>query len=433
VRRPWKAEIAFARSPEGRFALIGQDGRMARFGDGLAVDANLSRAAERAAVAALTSLGGRTPDLACVFVSGSDPDEVGAAGELAARTTGAAAVIGCSAPGVLASGGAVEAGSAVSVWCAVLPDVRLRAFHLEVLPADAGMAVVGMPERQDDDVVAVLLADPWSFPVDGFVERSNEALAGLPFVGGLASGLRGRGSTRLFLGADTLDRGAVGVLMGGPVGARTLVSQGCRPVGPAMTVTAADGNVILELAGLPALRKLEDVLENLDPVEQALATTGLQIGIAMDEYAEEHEQGDFLVRGIAGSDDDRQGIVVGDLVTVGSTVRFQLRDAAAADADLRDSLTRFRRSSSLDTVEGALLFSCNGRGAQLFASADHDVMLVRETLGVDGVAGFFAAGEIGPVGGRNHVHGLTASILAFGSGTAAERGTAGVILPAGDT
>jgi len=197
-----------------------------------------------------------------------------------------------------------------------------------------------------------------------------------------------------------------------------------------MTVTAADGNVILELAGLPALRKLEGILENLDPVEQALATKGLQIGIAMDEYAEEHEQGDFLVRGIAGADDDRQGIVVGDLVSVGSTVRFQLRDAAAADEDLRTSLERFRRSSSLDTVEGALLFSCNGRGAQLFASADHDVAMVRDRLGVDGVAGFFAAGEIGPVGGRNHVHGLTASILAFGSGTAADRGTAGVILPA---
>jgi small ligand-binding sensory domain FIST len=233
----------------------------------------------------------------------------------------------------------------------------------------------------------------------------------------------------LFLGQEALDRGAVGVLLGGPVGARTLVSQGCRPVGPAMTVTAADGNVILELAGVPALRKLEEILGNLEPGDQALASTGLQMGIAIDEYAEEHEQGDFLVRGIAGSDDDRQGIVVGDLVAVGSTVRFQLRDAAAADEDLRSSLDRFRRSSSLDTVEGVLLFSCNGRGAQLFASADHDVAMVRESLGVDGVAGFFAAGEIGPVGGRNHVHGLTASILAFGSGAAADRGTAGVILP----
>src|SRR3954453_16148695 len=300
---------------------------MARFGDGLSIDPDLSRAAPGAAESALAPLAGRRPDLACVFVCGSEPDTVAAAGEVASALTGARSPIGCRAAGVLGSAGAVEAGSAVAVWCAVLPDVRVRTFHLEVLPAEAGMAVVGMPERADDDAVAVLLADPWSFPIDGFVERSNEALSGLPMVGGLASGLRGRGSTRLFLASDTLDRGAVGVLLGGPVGARTLVSQGCRPVGPAMTVTAADGNVILELAGVPALRKLEAILENLEPGDQALATKGLQLGIAMDEYAEEHEQGDFLVRGIAGSDDERQAIVVGNLVTIGTTVRFRLPDA----------------------------------------------------------------------------------------------------------
>jgi small ligand-binding sensory domain FIST len=286
------------------------------------------------------------------------------------------------------------------------------------------MAVVGLPERGDDDAVVLLLADPWSFPIDGFVERSNDALGGLPFVGGLASGLRGRGSTRLFLDGQALDRGAVGVVLSGPVGARTVVSQGCRPVGPAMTVTASDGNVLLELAGVPARRKLEEILANLEPADQALASRGLQIGIAIDEYAEEHEQGDFLVRGIAGLDEHRHGLVVGDLVPVGRTVRFQLRDATTADADLRESLERFRATSTLDTVEGALVFSCNGRGAALFASADHDVDVVREGLAASaGVAGFFAAGEIGPVGGRNHVHGLTAAILAFGSGAAADRGT----------
>ena len=397
---------------------------MGRFGDGLAVDADLMRAAEVAAGNALEPLGGRQPDLTMVFVCGADADSVAAAGERAGGVTGASAIVGCSAPGVIAGGHGVEAASAVAVWCAVLPDVRVRTFHLEVMPASAGMAVVGLPERSDDDAVAVLLADPWSFPVDGFVERSNDALGGLPFVGGLASGLRGRGSTRLFLDGQSLDRGAVGVVLSGPVGARTVVSQGCRPIGPAMTVTASDGNVLLELAGVPARQKLEEILADLDPADQALASRGLQIGIAIDEYAEEHEQGDFLVRGIAGLDEHRHGLVVGDLVAVGRTVRFQLRDASTADTDLRESLQRFRATSSLDTVEGALVFSCNGRGAALFASADHDVDVVREGLATpSGVAGFFAAGEIGPVAGRNHVHGLTAAIVAFGSGAAADRGT----------
>jgi small ligand-binding sensory domain FIST len=189
-------------------------------------------------------------------------------------------------------------------------------------------------------------------------------------------------------------------------------------------VTAADGYVVLELAGVPAREKLEEILAALEPVDQALASHGLQIGIVMDEYAEDHQHGDFVIRGIAGLDEHRHGLVIGDLVSVGRTVQFQLRDAVTADEDLRESLRRFRTTSSLDTIEGALVFSCNGRGAALFASADHDVDAVRQGLAAPaGVAGFFAAGEIGPVAGRNHVHGLTASILAFGSGTAADRGT----------
>src|SRR4051794_17423258 len=157
---------------------------MARFGDGMATGGNLADAADRAADAALAGLGGRRPDLACVFVSGDDPDEGAAAGMRAMRRCAASASIGCSGPGVLASGGAVEAANAVAVWCAVLPDVRVRTFHLEAMPASEGMAVIGLPERTPDDAVGVLLADPWSFPVDGFVTRANEALPGLPFVGG---------------------------------------------------------------------------------------------------------------------------------------------------------------------------------------------------------------------------------------------------------
>jgi small ligand-binding sensory domain FIST len=396
---------------------------MARFGAGLAVDADLVVAAESAARQALAPLAGRTPDLALVFVCGADDDEVAAAGERAGALTGAPSVVGCTAPGVIGAGIAVEAASAVAVWCAVLPDVTVRTFHLEVMPATEGMAVVGLPERRDDDAVAVLLADPWSFPVDGFVERSNDSLAGLPFVGGLASGLHGRGSTRLFLDGDTLDRGAVGVLLGGPVGVRTVVSQGCRPVGPEMTVTAADGNVLLELAGVTAVDKLEAMLADLEPADQALASSGLDIGIAIDEYADEHTQGDFLVRGIAGVDESRGGLVVGDLVPVGRTVQFQLRDAAAAAMDLREVLARFRAGTNLDTVEGALLFSCNGRGGALFPDPAHDLIAVQSGLGTADIAGFFAAGEIAPVGGRNHVHGFTAAVLAFGSGANADRGT----------
>ena len=235
---------------------------MARFGDGLAVDADLVRAAEAAAIAARTPLRGVSPDLACVFVCGSDPEQIEAALHRAASVLRARTVIGCSASGVIGAAQGIEATSSVSVWAAVLPGVRVRAFHLEVIRTPNGMAILGLPEGEDADEVALLVADPYSFPADGFVEQANDAL-GLPLVGGMATGTRGPGSTRLLIDGRVVDRGAVGVVLGGPVGAQAMVSQGCRPVGPAMTVTASEGNLLLELAGMPAIQKLEQIMSTL--------------------------------------------------------------------------------------------------------------------------------------------------------------------------
>lgn len=390
---------------------------VARFGDGLGVGPDLLAAAESATAQALAPLGGRRPDLAAVFVSGDDPEAMAAAGLRAAECSRAATVVGCTAAGVIGGQRGVENVGAVSVWAAVLPEVTARAFHLRTVRSSGGLAVVGLPERAAEQVM-VLLADPWSFPVDGFVSRSNDVLPGLAIVGGLAAGPAGRGSTRLILDDRVVDEGAVGVLLGGAVSARPAVSQGCRPVGPSMVVTAAAGSTLLELAGVPALSKLREVVAGLEPLEQELVASGLQLGLAMDEYADEHARGDFLVRGVVGADPERGALMVGDVVEVGRTVRFQVRDAETADADLRAVLADLRAAAGEGGVEGALLFSCTGRGAGLFDDVthdgpDHDVRAVRRELATSGVAGFFAGGEIGPVGGRNFLHGFTASVLAF--------------------
>lgn len=377
---------------------------MTRFGDGLATGPDLSRAAEEAVRQATRALDGRA-DLLCVFVSGTDAREVERAARHAMAYSDARTVLGCSADGVIARGRGVEETSAVSAWAAILPGARLEPFRLETLQADERLVVVGMPESTPEDVVGVLLADPYSFPVDAFVERSEEVLPGLPLVGGLAGG--GEGETRLFVDDQVVESGAVGVVIGGPVNAVTLLSQGARPIGPSMTVTSAEQNVLFELAGAPALDKLEEIISDLSEPERELATQGLLIGIAMDEYAEEHEQGDFLVRGVVGVDADTGALAVGDVVETGQTVRFQVRDAGAADNDL----TKLVRGFDIGPVEGALLFSCNGRGRAMFGASDHDVRAL-DRFGP--VGGFFADGEIGPVAGRNHIHGFTASILAFG-------------------
>lgn len=386
-----------------------------RVGDGLAVDDDLLVAAERAVSAALATMGGATPDLACIFVSGGTPEETERALVRAAELSGARTSLGCGAHGVMAAGHGVEASHGVSVWVASLPAVSVRAFHLEVLRMTESVAVLGMPVRRDDDVVGVVIADPFSFPADGFVARSHDSLQGLPLVGGMASGALAAGGTRLLVDGRVVDRGAVGVVLGGDLSVRTMVSQGCRPIGLPMTVTCADGATIYELAGRPAFEQAKTALASLDEADQVNAVRGLQLGLVADEYVEQHEQGDFLVRAITGADRASGAITIGEVVPVGATVQFLLRDRNAAHEDLSAVLGAVRGSIGLDAVAGALVFSAGARGREMFPTTDHDVAAVRGALGTENVAGFFTSGEIGPLAGRNHVHGFSATVLAFGA------------------
>jgi small ligand-binding sensory domain FIST len=90
-------------------------------------------------------------------------------------------------------------------------------------------------------------------------------------------------------------------------------------------------------------------------------------------------------------------------------VQFHVRDAETADGELRQ-LLRAAKDRDGATPKGALLFTCNGRGSRLFGEPHHDVAAIERAFGSLPLAGFFAAGELGPIGGRSFVHGFTASI-----------------------
>ncbi len=199
--------------------------------------------------------------------------------------------------------------------------------------------------------------------------------------------------------------GAVGAFLGPGVEVDVVVSQGCTPIGRPYTVTAAEGNVVRELAGRPAMERLKDLATDALTEDQVATINrgGLHVGRVIDEHQVDFGRGDFLVRNLVGANETEGWISVADEVAVGATLQFHLRDADAADDDLRAMLTG-------RLADAALVFTCNGRGAQLFDAPHHDAAVVEEYLGRVPVAGMFCAGEFGPVGGRNFVHGFTASI-----------------------
>lgn len=379
---------------------------MSVFAQGLSEHPIPTQAVGEAVGQVLDGLGDERPDVVMLFAS---PHHIGAMEDIASSIRGLldpTVLLGGSAGAVIGGGREVEDSPALSLFAARLPATLLTPVRLEVVPTPDGPSLVGWPDHPDGTML--LLADPFTFPADAFLDRVNEDLPKLQIIGGLASAAMQPGGNRLVLDEQITDSGAVGVVLSGGVEIRTVVSQGCRPVGKPYVVTRSDRNFILELGGKSALQRLQETATAANDEERELMRQGLQIGCVVDETRLEFTRGDFLVRGVVGADQRSGAIAVGDNVPVGRTVQFQVRDAGSADEDLRHLLTSAE-------ADAAILFTCNGRGQRLFGEADHDAGLVDQLLGPLPLAGCFCAGELGPVGTRNFLHGFTASLALFTS------------------
>ena len=320
------------------------------------------------------------------------------------------ALVGCAAGGVLGAGRELESESAVAVWAARFSGTgAAETFHVTM--AEDGDTIDGLPPLAGSSGV-ILLTDPYSFSPDLALAELTAHAPAVPVLGGLASGRTPAGGSALFVGDRVYEEGAAGVRLRG-IEMLPCVSQGAAPVGRELTITAAESNIIYELAGRPALDSVEQIVGELTQRERVLLSEGLLIGIVIESGHPEYEQGDFLVRGVLGADPESRGLIVGAPVQEGQIVRLHARDAQSADEDLRRALRLRVEALAGEPPAGAIVFSCNGRGRAMFGTPDHDALAISEELGGAPTAGFFAAGEIGPVGGRSFLHGFTATIAVF--------------------
>jgi small ligand-binding sensory domain FIST len=382
-----------------------------RIGCGLSTSPDPRVAATEAGTQARATLGGASADVAFVFCAGAHLAAPEATLEGVHEALAPPTLVGCGAGGVLGGGREIETGTAVAVWAAALDDGSAEAFHAEALETPDGMAVTGLAELEDA-TAAVLLPDPYSFPTDGVLAELGRRAPGVTILGGLSSARTPDGEAALFAGDRVAGAGAVGVRFDG-VEVLPCVSQGAAPVGPELTVTAADGNIIRELAGRPALERLRDAIDELSMAERGMVANGLLLGVVIDGGKPEYRQGDFLVRALLGADPDQGTVAVGAPIAAGTVVRMHARDARSADRDLRDALGLRVEALGGSRPAGALVFTCNGRGRSMFGVPDHDAAALEQELGGAPAAGFFAAGEIGPVGGDPFLHGFTATVAVF--------------------
>ncbi|HEY1066537.1 MAG TPA: FIST N-terminal domain-containing protein [Pirellulales bacterium] len=359
---------------------------------------------------------GEAPDFGVVFVSYHHRAEFEKiVADLSARLPGVK-LIGCTGEAIIGGAREIEAKSAISLWLARMPGAVVHTMSLEYQNTPDGDSLFGwpddLPETWPEGSVLVAFGDPFTFPAEALLSRLNQSQPGVPVVGGMASGGWEPGQVRLVRDGQVLTHGAVAAWISGAGSIRTITSQGCRPIGKPLVVTKAEGNVIHELSGRSALLQLQEVFAQLSLPEQQLVRRGLHLGQVMNEMQETFGRGDFLIRNVVDVDAMRGSLAIGDYVRVGRTVQFHLRDADSAEEDLRLLLEAEQEQGSPPV--GALLFSCNGRGTRLFSEHDHDSGAMQKFFPGLPVAGFFAQGELGPVSGKNYLHGFTASVVLFG-------------------
>ena len=332
---------------------------------------------------------GPNPDLAFLFLTPDHLEHTAAAAAILKEEIGMRHLLGCVSQGVIGGDRELERGPAISAWAAHLPGAQLDTFHATSTP-DGGIDPDGVPDLSGAEL-AFMLADPFAFPADGLLHLLNDEHPGVPIVGGLATGA-GRPETQaLILDDDVKHEGAVGIALRN-VTVAVAVSQGCAPVGREAVITDAESNLIKEL-------------------EQKLASQGILAGLVIDENKPDYERGDFLMRGVLGVDQDSGSIAVGEAVRIGQTIRFHVRDAMTASDDLEAVISQIAQDGR--AVSGAVLFTCNGRGRNMFGVPDHDAGAISGALAADALAGMFCGGEIGPVGSKNFLHGFTATTAIF--------------------
>ena len=261
----------------------------------------------------------------------------------------------------------------------------------------------------------IVFADPFHLDLENWLAQWNQAYPNTPILGGLATGPPGENRTEIYLNDQVFSQGGIAISISGQTQIRNVISQGCTPIGDPWIVTKASKNVLYELGNQKAydalLKTVNEVPKNLAHKIQG----NLFIGLVIDEYHEDFQRGDFLVRNLLGADQEQGAIAIGALPRMGQTVQFQLRSPDAARQDLQRRLQETQETLHDEVIHGGLLCTCNGRGQRLFGRPNTDAGCVVETLGNIGLVGFFCNGELGPVGDQNFLHGYTASLALFTS------------------
>jgi small ligand-binding sensory domain FIST len=389
-----------------------------KWASSIATTTNLGEGIAQAADAVIAQLGGARADLVLIFVTAHFRRSFAELPELVRKHLPGGMLMGCSAGGVIGGGVEAENTAAISLTAAHLPGVDITPIHTDTqeLPDPDGSpemwrAWLGLAGEYP--VHFVIFADPYSAALEPFLTGLDYAFPRGAKVGGLASSGAAAGENALFQGHQYFKRGLVAVGLSGNIEVDTIVAQGCRPIGKALTITKCNQNLLAEVDHQPTLKYLSDLVDGLSEYDKQLMRNSLFIGLEIDPFTAEPKRGDFLIRNLVGIDYNTGVVAVGAPLHEGQIVQFHLRDRVTSAEDLDLMLAQYTGNEPRGSIGGALLFSCVGRGRYLYGKPNHDTQAFLSKVAQVPLGGFFCNGEIGPVGSATYIHGYTSSFGIF--------------------
>jgi len=366
-----------------------------------------------AAAEALAECGGQ-PSCGFLFVSASWLPQINEVLDLVRLHGRIPLLIGSVGGGLIGRSQEAEGVEGMSLLLVRLPQCKLTPVLIssEQIEESTGPAYWHMETGLGPDDVDswIVLANPYAPDLERWLAEWNVAFPDAPSIGGLSSGASENNDHGLLLDGKPIDAAVLALAVkGGKV--RTIVSQGCKPVGEPFTITQAEDNLVYALGSRPAYQVLSETFNALSDEEKERARGNLFAGLAASEYVADLKRGDFLVRNLLGADPQTGAVAIGARARTGQTLQYQLRDKITAHADL----VELAKINGLQGCQpfASLVFSCNGRGHRFFGVPDHDAATLAEIFGPVPSAGFFCNGEIGPIGKSSYLHGYTASIALF--------------------
>ncbi len=323
-------------------------------------------------------------------------------------------LVGTVGSGLIGTSREVEGASGMALLLVRLPETTLTPVLIssEQIEQSTGPATWHAATGLGPDEVDawIILANPTVPGLEPWLAEWNLAYPHSPCIGGLASGARDNGEHVLILDGAVTSSAVLALAVKG-IKIRTIVSQGCKPVGEPFTITRAEENLVYAMGSRPAYQVLSETFNGLSDDEKERARGNLFAGLAASEYVADLKRGDFLVRNLLGADPQTGAVAIGAHARTGQTLQYQLRDRITAHADLVDLAEN--QTEGEGKPFAALVFSCNGRGQNFFGVPNHDALTLTEILGPLATAGFFCQGEIGPIGQASYLHGYTASVALF--------------------